>query len=368
MPPLLTISIATYNAADLLRVTLGAALPQVREAGGKVELLVMDDGSSDDTASLAIEAQQLGPFRYIRNEKNLGTCANLISGPTRHARGEFVWCWNQHCLLYPGALARLLAILETHPNEDVFYANFRCASHPEDWPESATGGYDGPFRYHGHQDRSDRPVDRWQDVLEPAMSLGTQAYAHIVRRSIWTSFWSTRSVGESYVDALSTYPHTCMLAETVLNQPAFYVGTPLLTIFNGAQSWRDPATRARVWMLGWPDLLRIFRREGLDRSKLIAANHWGGRHAGSLAFGPPGPGRPVVRRLFFRFLLHEGLRPRVPSGLWFAFRESDRLPARALRAVGNRFTAINRYVLHDCRPARWLRGWQERKRLNQRNS
>lgn len=368
MPPLLTISLATYNAVDLLRVTLEAVLPQVRDSGGKVELLIVDDGSTDETAALVAEAQKRGPLRYLRNERNLGSSANLVSGPARHAGGDFVWCLNQHSLLFPGALEYLVDLLESHPGEDVFYANFRCASFPDDWPEEASDGYDGTFRYLGHESRLDHAALRWQDLLDPATGLGTQSYAHIVRRSLWTSYWSTRTVGESYVDAHSTYPHTCMLAETVLNRPAFYIGMPLLTIFNGAQSWRNPATRARVWMLGWPGLLRLFAREGLDRAKLVAANHWGAHFAGSLAFGPAGPERSEVRRLFVHYLLHEGLRSGVPSGLWFAFRESNGLAARAHRKNLARFAAFKRYSFHDCRPARWFRSRQERKHLQHRES
>jgi hypothetical protein len=355
MSPLLSISLATYNSSELLRVTLEAALPQVRAAGGRAELLVVDDGSTDGTASLAESKQSLGPFRYLRNERNLGSSANLVEGPTRHARGEFVWCWNQHSLLQPGALEHLLALLECHGEYDVFYANFRCASYPDDWPGKAVGGYDGPFRYRCHEVLANRPVDRWQELLEPASCLGTQSYAHIVRRSIWSSYWTGRAVGESYRDAPSTYPHTCMLAETVLNRPAFYIGRPLLTIFNGAQSWGDPLTRARVWMLGWPDLLRIFQREGLDREKLREGRRIGSRHAGEFLFGVASVDRSTIRGLFVPYLIRHGFLPGAASGLWDSYRRSDRPGARFIRAVAAWLSDWRRYCFRDCRPARWLR-------------
>lgn len=262
-PPLLSICLATYNASHLLRVTLGAALPQVAVAGGRVELLVVDDASTDDTPAVIEEARKHGPLRYIRNDKNLGVNGNLVHGPSQHAKGEFIWVWNQHCLLYPGALERLLGALEQNLHLDVFYANFRCARYPEDFPKEAVGGYDGPIHYLSNPDLEDRHIIRWQDLLDARTCACTQSYAHIVRRVIWRNYWATHAVGESFRDALSSYPHTCMLVESVLNEPSYYIGSPLITIFNGAQSWGGTTTAAKVICLGVPDLLRYFKKHGV---------------------------------------------------------------------------------------------------------
>ena len=353
--PRLSICLATYNASHLLRVTLGDALPQVAATEGRVELLVVDDASTDDTSVVVEEARKHGPIRYIRNKENLGVNGNLVHGPTRHAKGEYIWVWNQHCLLFPGALNRLLDVLGQNQDLDVFYANFRCARYPEDWPEKAEGGYDGPFQYLSNLDTEDRQISRWQDLLDAKTSLCTQSYAHIVRHEIWTNYWQNRTLGESFRDALSTYPHTCMLVESVANDPSFYIGGPLITIFNGAQSWK--CKRANVHLKGIPDLFTYFRRADLPKHKLRDAQGWGRETAraeiSAILQNPTPENRSLVWHYIQRYTISEGALLTVCMALlasdafWFS-RFFDRVKAKG--------TAIISYLFYNCRPARWIRG------------
>jgi len=355
--PLLSICISTYNAAHLLRVTLGAVVQQVGSTNGRVELLVVDDVSKDNTHEVIEEARKLGPVRYIKNELNLGSSANLVNGPVTHARGEFIWCWNQHCLLYPGALARLLEVLEERRELDVLYANFRCANYPQDWPEQALSGYDGPFDYLANQELENRAVDQWQDLLEARNCIGTQSYAHIVKRSVWTAYWAKRTVGESYRNAITTYPHTCMLAESVMARPSFYIGSPLITIYNGAQSWGDLTSRAKVNMLGLPDLIGIFKRQGLLDERLELAERWASAEVGNLLLQVLRERHRPVLAMLPRYLLTYGCNRGVAEALWKAFLDSRCCwLARAIISGGHRLDRTRDYFLHNCRPARWLRG------------
>ena len=353
---ILTICISTYNAAHLLRVTLGALLPQVASLGDLVEVLVVDDVSTDDTQGVVETAKALGPVRHVRNEKNLGSSPNLVNGPVNHARGEFVWCWNQHCLLYPGALARVVEALQKQSHLDVFYANFRCADYPSDWPQQAVGGYDGPFRYLGHQNLEDRAVDCWHELLEPLAGMGTQSYAHIVKRHIWTTFWAHRILGFSYQDAISTYPHTYMLAHTVLHQPSCFIGQPVITIYNGAQSWGDLASRSRVWMWGWADLINHYRKLGLPKRKIVESERWGSLQVVTLVSAALKQKNPVVLQMVPRFLWKHGKQSGVVSSTWQAFLVSRccRL-ARGIVGFQLWWKRTTQYLFYQCRPARWIR-------------
>jgi hypothetical protein len=70
-----------------------------------------------------------------------------------------------------------------------------------------------------------------------------------------------------------------MITKTRFASPSFYVGQPTVTIFNGAQSWSDPVTRARVAMRGLPALIELFGRSGLSFNRLIEARQFAGRLA-----------------------------------------------------------------------------------------
>ncbi len=60
--PLLSICIPAYNGARFLERVLEALLPQVLEANGEAEVLVIDDCSSDNTAEVVEQARGTGRF------------------------------------------------------------------------------------------------------------------------------------------------------------------------------------------------------------------------------------------------------------------------------------------------------------------
>ena len=88
VPGRFTIAIPTYNRAGFLRRSLQAALSQTYE---KVEVLVCDNASTDDTPSVVSEFG--ARVRYHRHDRNLGASPNFLSAPLL-ATGEF-FSWLQ---------------------------------------------------------------------------------------------------------------------------------------------------------------------------------------------------------------------------------------------------------------------------------
>jgi glycosyltransferase involved in cell wall biosynthesis len=353
---LLSICIPSYKGADYLRVSLEALLPQVLQAGGRAEVLVIDDTSPDNTGDVVEQAQQFGPVRYIRNPANLGSARNIVHGPLQHATGEFLCILSQHCLVYPGALQKLLALLERKRNIDAFYINFRCASYPEQWPRQAIAGYSGEFHYLANTDLQDHEVARWEDLLDARTCVCTQSYAHVFKRAIWVQYWTGRTLGAHFEDAQATYPTTCALAENMFGKPSYYIGEPMLTIFNGAQWWGSFAYRAKAFMRGYPDLLRLYQRLGWSGEKLREAQAWGATHAGAVMAQLFHHWRPEEGKLFARYVIkcwnHRGLFPSIGRALveseccWLA---------RAIPRLRLQMIKCHRYWLYNCRPARWIR-------------
>jgi hypothetical protein len=354
--PLLSILIPAYNGAQYLRVTLEALLPQVLQAGRRVEALVIDDASPDGTADVVQKAQRYGPARYIRNESNLGLNRNTVNAVLTHASGEFVWAWNQHCLIYPGALVQLLDVLAQHRDLDALYVNFRCASYPRDWPEEAVGGYAGPYDYVANAELQSRPIERWEDLLDAESSVCTQSYAHIVRRSVWIKYWEGRTLGRDLVHAHECYPHTCTVAEQMFGRPSYYVGQPVITIYNGAQSWGALKSRAAVCLRGYPDLLRLYKRLGWSGAKLREAQAWGAVRAGMVMHELFREWRPEHGRLISAYLMQYGYQEGVLWAAWSAFVESKCCwTARGVGDLRDKIRAAFQYCFRRCRPARWVR-------------
>lgn len=337
---------------------LGALLPQVREAVGEVEVIILDNASSDHTQEVVAIASRCYPVRYYRREKNAGPTTNIISGPALLATGDFSWILGHHNLIAPGALAYMLAAIRKHAELDVFQINYRCANYPEQWPDAADGGYSGPAEYQCRSAVEDRTFDRWEQLIETGpVALCTQSYAPVVRTEIWRRYWTGRETGPDYTSGPTTYPHSWMLGAVCYSSPVRYLGRPLITIFNGAQSWSDPAIRKKVILSGLPDLVNLFEDCGLNGARLKEARNFAGENVRS------------VMTQFFSFPSHSGLwalccellmvdwRKRwVLRCIWEGFLDADFSPVgRGVRKAGRIWTAARRYFFHNCRPARWYR-------------
>lgn len=101
--------------AELLKVQ--AQLSQV-----KIELMLIDDGSSDDTLSMIKTLVQMYPHRieYLSFSRNFGKEAGLYAG-LKHARGEWVAIMDADLQDPPGMLIEMFNLLK-NPQVDVVAA------------------------------------------------------------------------------------------------------------------------------------------------------------------------------------------------------------------------------------------------------
>lgn len=107
--PRLTVIIPAYNRAHLLQGAIDSVLSQEFR---DFELLIIDDGSTDDTASVV--AGNLDPrLRLIRNSRNLGIPLTRQRGLDA-ARGRYVALLDSDDRMRPGRLARQVAFLDAH--------------------------------------------------------------------------------------------------------------------------------------------------------------------------------------------------------------------------------------------------------------
>ncbi len=111
---MLSVVIPTFRKPVLLRRTLEALAPQVRELSVACEIVVVDDGSNDETpAVIASLASQL-PVRREAPPRNEGRARARNRG-WRAARGEWVLFLDDDIVLRRGALAAHVAAQQTRP-------------------------------------------------------------------------------------------------------------------------------------------------------------------------------------------------------------------------------------------------------------
>lgn len=357
-PPVcvLSVIIVTYNRAHFLERCLEALAPQIKAAGQRAELVILDNASTDQTESVARPYAGQANIRYVRHAENLGVIANITIGPQEFAQGKYVWILGDHNLIAPQALSRLLDELEAHPELDLFYSNFRCASYPNHWPKACAGGFDGEYEYMGNQRTETLTVKHWGELLEKHSSFCTQLYAHIVRREIWADYWRGRAIPPTFTCGLSTFPHTWMLTETCLDQPARFLHEPAITIFNGAQHWGNLHTQIDVYLYGHGDLVKLFRKQSVEAERISDMMSYGrwimNRNLRQLFALPDAQPWPTL--IYALKLSTKRCRWMLPVIISAFFETSNTSVACAFRRCRRAYRQLCRYMV-NCRPARWLR-------------
>ena len=148
VPGLVSVIVPTYNRADLLVETLDSVR---RQAYRPIELLVVDDGSRDDTPQRVAEwsARHADDARLevvFHREPNRGAPAARNLGLIL-SRGEFLQFLDSDDLLHPDKIALQVAALREAPELDLVCAmSVRFRDRPDwDAPPYSGMGFPSPL-------------------------------------------------------------------------------------------------------------------------------------------------------------------------------------------------------------------------------
>ncbi|MDO9170989.1 MAG: glycosyltransferase [bacterium] len=119
--PLVSVITATYNMGHYLRETVDSILAQTHD---RLELIIVDDGSTDDTWKV-LEEYAADPRVKIVRQANAGQTAAKNRG-LREASGQFVGFCDADDRWLPEKLARQLPHFENAPSLGVVYTDFTC--------------------------------------------------------------------------------------------------------------------------------------------------------------------------------------------------------------------------------------------------
>jgi glycosyltransferase involved in cell wall biosynthesis len=113
-----SVIIPNYNGARFLCEAIDSAL---RQTGVVVEVIVVDDGSTDDSRVIM---ESYGDRISIILQKNQGACTARNAGLAL-AQGEYVMFLDSDDQLYPEVLARMSLSLDTMERDVALYGNAR---------------------------------------------------------------------------------------------------------------------------------------------------------------------------------------------------------------------------------------------------
>lgn len=117
---MVTIGLPFYNAEKYLALAIESVLQQTYTDW---ELLLLDDGSTDDSLSIAQSyAQKDSRIKVISDGKNKNLAARLNELPSL-AQGLYLARMDADDIMHPARIERQLAVLGTHPEIDVLGTN-----------------------------------------------------------------------------------------------------------------------------------------------------------------------------------------------------------------------------------------------------
>lgn len=105
--------IPTFNRPHLLERCVESA----RRAGSSVEVIVVDDASSDETASVC---QKLREIKYVRLDSNRGVAGARNEG-LRAGTSEYVGFLDDDDLRLPNSIDAQVNLLDAHPDAGMIY-------------------------------------------------------------------------------------------------------------------------------------------------------------------------------------------------------------------------------------------------------
>jgi hypothetical protein len=119
--PLLSLCVPTYNRARYLDSLLGTLASQMQDFPVPYEIVISDNGSSDNTPQVIARHAALLPIRAIRHAETIGCYPNVIYAMTQ-ARGRYMmYLADDDCVL-GDQLAAVVAEMEADPDVVITFA------------------------------------------------------------------------------------------------------------------------------------------------------------------------------------------------------------------------------------------------------
>lgn len=119
-PPKVSALVPSYNHGRYIRERIESILNQTY---ANIELIVIDDGSEDDSHSIISELQVRHGFQYLRNVRNSGTPFAAWERICTLATGDYIWVCESDDVAEASFVETAVASLTAEPGAVMFYSS-----------------------------------------------------------------------------------------------------------------------------------------------------------------------------------------------------------------------------------------------------
>jgi glycosyltransferase involved in cell wall biosynthesis len=163
-----------FNYGHYLPACIGSVLKQ---PGVEVEVIVVDDASTDGSGEVADELARFSPsIRVIRHSRNAGHIATYNDG-LAEAKGDYVVLLSADDLLTAGSLQRATSLMEAHPGVGLVYG--RAVRFAQDAPPLARTNPTHWLIWSGHDWLAMRFKRAYNCILSPEAVVRTSVQREI---------------------------------------------------------------------------------------------------------------------------------------------------------------------------------------------
>jgi glycosyltransferase involved in cell wall biosynthesis len=127
---LVSVIIPAFNAQDLIGETLDSVLGQTYK---HVEIIVVDDGSTDQTSQVVRSYHPRVLYYY---ESNSGGCAVPRNTGIEHSSGEFLCFMDADDVMVPDRIARQIDFMGRNPSVGLVFCDYRNFNEQGPYPQS----------------------------------------------------------------------------------------------------------------------------------------------------------------------------------------------------------------------------------------
>ncbi|HEY0124498.1 MAG TPA: glycosyltransferase, partial [Rhizobium sp.] len=260
---LLSIVISTYNRSAFVCENVRWVLSIIKKYGDKINLVVVDNASTDDSWSKLQNFSGNRQLRLIRNPANTGMLGNLhVCSTLKLAR--HVWVTGDDDYIVADALGAVLKILETEPALPLLMSNFavyhrgRLMDDDEASRLIAEGAPLAP---------NPRPSGLYElrDVAAEHDNLFTAIYPIVFRSDVLAACFNYPFTGVPFGDLVESVPTTKLLLETYAYCPTYWLHAVGI-VGNAHNSWTRHRPRWHGVLM--PMVLELAREAGVNSAKL----------------------------------------------------------------------------------------------------
>ena len=264
-PWFLRIILSTYNRAAFVRENVRWLLEKVARPGSGIEVVVIDNASTDDSLNRLVEFVGNPNYRLIRNTANTGMLGNLKVCSTQ-AGAAYVWVIGDDDYIVPEEVPAVMRALRQAPGLPLAFLNFgvyhRFALSPGDTAPSLIAEQTAL----APQARASGLV-RLTEAAAQHDNLFTAIYPIIWRSDVLAACFNYPFTGTPFGDLVESVPTTKILLDTY-GDTEVYWHRPIGVVGNAHNSWSRH--RPRWHGLLMPKVFELARTAGVDPKKLYA--------------------------------------------------------------------------------------------------